>query len=110
MATQETGTADKWGARTSTGRDGWICIVTRWSDDADAYVTTVDEMRGARWCPLEFHVSGTADEARTIHHQAKRRHPASGRYRTLPRTYGADDRCSRCGEHQGDAHHPDCRD
>jgi hypothetical protein len=110
MTTQETSTADKWGARTSTGREGWISVITRWSDEEDAYVTTVDERRGARWCPLEFHTSTDTDAARITHRKAARRHPANGNYRTLARGYDANDRCTRCGEHAHDEHHQDCRD
>jgi hypothetical protein len=60
MPTTQTMEAGRWEVRTSTGRDGWIYVLTRWADEEDAYVTTVSQRAGARWLPLEFHTS--ADE------------------------------------------------
>ena len=107
---QSTATAEKWQARDYTGREGWIYVMTRWSDEFEAYVTTVSQMRGARWCPLEYHTSTEEDAARTTHAKAKRRHPKNGNYRTVPRTYNEHNLCTRCGEHLAEAHQPDCRD
>lgn len=107
---QQASTGERWGQRTATGRDEWISVITRWSDERDAWITDVSERRGAAWCPLEFHASATEAQAQTTHRRAARRHPKSGNYRTEPRGYGADDRCTRCGEHYADAHDPKCRD
>lgn len=110
MPTTETEIDGRWSSRTTTGRDDWVNVITRWSDEEDAYVTTVSQRADARWKPLEFHTSDTDDAARTTHRKAARRHPASGNYRTLPRSYNENNKCTRCGEDAHENHHPDCKE
>ena len=104
-------TADgRYGARTATGPADFTSVVTMWSDGEQAWTTRVDEMVGCEWTPLEFHTSATEDQARKTHRAAVRRHPKKGQTRTLPRGYGADERCTRCGGRVDDPHAPRCKD
>lgn len=99
----------QYGPRIRRTMYGRFLVASEYFTDLGVWVTCVIGLVGDDWRPLEYHHSDTEAAARETHDAAMGRHPIDGPAQTLPRGVTADDRCSRCGEHIADPHHPLCR-